>query len=82
MRDFPCEEHTTAPWYNIVMHSFSARIDDGITPNVWVIDNPERAARLALLYRSGGVVCTSRLWEIAERIEVKHFAASLLNAIL
>lgn len=82
LRDFPCEEHTTAPWYNIVMHSFSARIGGEITPDVWVTDNPERAARLALLYRNGGVVCTSRLWEIAERIEVKHFAASLLNAIL
>lgn len=30
----------------------------------------------------GGTVCTSRLWEIADNIEVKHFAASLVSAIL
>ena len=65
------------------MHSFSANLDGtGIVPDVWVIDNPERALRLGLLYRNGGVVCTSRLWEIADKIEVKHFAASLADAIL
>lgn len=80
---FPSESHTAPPWYNIVMHSFSANLDGtGIVPDVWVIDNPERALRLGLLYRNGGVVCTSRLWEIADKIEVKHFAASLADAIL
>lgn len=80
---FPSESHTAPPWYNIVMHSFSANLDGTeIVPDVWVIDNPERAHRLGLLYRNGGVVCTSRLWEIADKIEVKHFAASLADAIL
>lgn len=80
---FPSESHTVPPWYNIVMHSFSANLDGTeINPDVWVIDNPERALRLGLLYRNGGVVCTSRLWEIADKIEVKHFAASLADAIL
>lgn len=83
LRGFPCEAHTSPVWYDIVTHSFAANLDDTeITPDVWVIDNPERASRLALLYRDGGVVCTSRLWEIADNIEVKHFAASLMNAIL
>lgn len=81
---FPCESYTTPIWYNIVTHSFSANLDGCDTvPDVTVIDNPQRAARLGLLYRNaGGVVCTSRLWEIADNIEVKHFAASLVNSIL
>lgn len=79
---FPCEAHTTPIWFNIVMHSFSANLNGTeIIPDIWAIDNPQRAARLGLLYRSGGVVCTSRLWEIADNIEVKHFAASLFMAI-
>ena len=82
LRGFPCEKHTTPQWYGIVTHSHCARLPRDIVPDVWVIDNPQRAERLALLYRVGGaVVCTSRLWEIADRIEVKHFAASLLEGI-
>ena len=43
-----------------------------------VIDNPERRKKLALLYRKDGVVCcTSRLWEIADKPEVRWFARSL-----
>lgn len=79
---FPCEKHTTPQWYGIVTHSHCAKLPRDIVPDVWVIDNPQRAERLALLYRVGGaVVCTSRLWEIADRIEVKHFAASLAQWI-
>ncbi len=80
---FPCEEHTTPQWYSLVMHSHCANLDGtDIAPDVWVIDNPLRASRLALLYRENGAcVCTSRLWEIADRPEVKHFAASLVKAI-
>ncbi len=80
---FPCEKHTTPQWYGIVSHSHCAKLSGDIVPDVWVIDNPRRAERLALLYRdNGAVVCTSRLWEIADRIEVKHFAASILEEIL
>ena len=80
---FPCDEYTTPIWFNIVTHSFSANLDGSrITPDVTVIDNPQRAERLGMLYRNGGVVCTSRLWEIGGNIEVKHFAASLVNSIL
>ena len=83
LKSFPCDTYTTPIWYNIVSHSFSAKLDGtDITPEVEVIDNPQRAERLGLLYRNGGVVCTSRLWEIADNIEVKHFAASLVNSIL
>lgn len=84
LRGFPCETHTTPQWHAIISHSRCASLDGtDIVPDVWVIDNPLRASRLALLYRSGGkTVCTSRLWEIADRIEVRHFAASLVTAIL
>lgn len=80
---FPCEKHTTPPWYSIIKHSHCANLDStDIVPDIWVIDNPLRASRLALLYRDNGAcVCTSRLWEIANRIEVKTFAASLVNAL-
>ena len=83
LKGFPCDTYTTPIWYNIVSHSFSAKLDGSdIAPDVTVIDNPQRAERLGLLYRNGGVICTSRLWEIADNIEVKHFAASLVNSIL
>ncbi len=80
---FPTAEYTTPKWYNIVSHSHCDDLDGtDIAPDVWVIDNPERRKRLALLYRKDGVVCcTSRLWEIADKPEVKHFAASLVEYI-
>ena len=80
---FPCESFTTPQWYEIVTHSRCADLDGtNIEPEVWVIDNPERRKRLGLLYRmDGAVCCTSRLWEIADRPEVKWFALSLLEAL-
>lgn len=80
---FPCEEYSTPQWHAIVTHSHCAELDGtDIVPDVWVIDNPQRAKRLALLYRvDGACVCTSRLWEIGERPEVKWFAKSLAEAV-
>lgn len=80
---FPCHSHTTPPWHAIVTHSRCANLDGtAIVPDVWVIDNPLRASRLALLYRDGKkTVCTSRLWEIVDRAEVRWFAVSLLDGI-
>ncbi len=76
--------HTTPQWYDIVSHSHCADLDGtDIEPVVWVIDNPERRKRLALLYKENGTVCcTSRLWEAADKIAVKHFAMSIFNAIM
>ena len=84
LEQFPTAEYTTPQWYNIVSHSHCAELDGTDTePDVWVIDNPERRKRLALLYRKGDVVCcTSRLWEIADKPEVKWFALSLLNGMV
>lgn len=83
LSEFPCTDHTTPQWYNIISHSRCADLDGtSIEPEVWVIDNPERRKRLGLLYRRDGVVCcTSRLWEIAEHPEVKWFAKSILDAL-
>lgn len=80
---FMTEYYTTPQWYAIVSHSHCAELDGtDIKPDVWVIDNPERRKKLALLYSDNGAVCcTSRLWEISDRIEVKHFAASLVRYI-
>lgn len=83
LQNFPTESHTAPPWYNIVTHSFPYDLSaTEIIPKVWVIDNPQRGKRLGLLYYDGGTVCTSRLWEISDKIEVKHFAASLVNSII
>lgn len=83
LAEFPCESFTTPQWYEIVTHSRCADLDGtDIEPEVWVIDNPERHKRLGLLYTIGNTVCcTSRLWEIADRPEVKWFAKSLLDEI-
>lgn len=81
LSEFPCDSFTTPQWYNIVSHSTCADLSGTkIEPEVWVIDNPERRRRLGLLYRQDGALCcTSRLWEIADRPEVRWFALSLLN---
>lgn len=86
LASFPTEDHTTAQWFNIVMHSHCENLDGtDIIPDVWVIDNPSRAEKLGLLYRIKTgfgelTVCTSRLWEIAEEPEVKWFAKSLIDS--
>ena len=85
LHEFPCEDHSTAQWFNIVMHSHCEDLDGtDIIPTVWVIDNPDRAEKLGLLYRINTgfgelTVCTSRLWEIADRPEVKWFAKSIAD---
>ena len=87
LKDFPCSDHTTPQWYNIVMHSHCENLDGtDIIPTVWVIDNPARAERLGLLYKvqtgfGALTVCTSRLWEIADKPEVKWFVKSLADSI-
>ncbi len=84
LKGFPCDLYTTPQWYEIVTHSFPFNLEGAETvPQIWVIDNPERAKRLGLLFKEkNGVICTSRLWEIKDCIEVKHFAASLVKGIL
>ncbi len=87
LSSFPCENYSTPQWFEIAMHSHCDIIDGtDITPAVQPIDNTERCHKLGLLYeletKSGKLlVCTSRLWEIADKIEVKHFAASIIKEL-
>ncbi len=88
LKEFPSETFSSAQWYNIVTHSHCEDLSGtDIIPDVWVIDNPDRAKRFGLLYEQDTgfgklTVCTSRLWEIAELPEVKWFAASIADYIL
>ena len=88
LRHFPSETFSTPDWYHLITHSHCENLSGSdIEPIVWVIDNPDRAWRLALLYElpvaAGSVlVCSSRLWEIAERPEVRWFARGLTEYLL
>jgi hypothetical protein len=85
LASFPCSDHTEPQWFNIVMHSHCENLEGtDIVPTVWEIDNPDRSGKFGLLYElptaSGKLtVCTSRLWEIADKPEVKWFAKSLFE---
>lgn len=85
VKSFPSETYSTPDWYEIITHSHCEDLSgQEAEPVVWVIDNPHRALKLALLYekptRSGRVLgCTSRLWEIADAPEVKWFAGGLVR---
>lgn len=88
---FPTDEFTTPQWYEIVTHSHCEDLTNTkLEPIVWCIDNPHRCNKLGLLYEiktqysdyaipSSILVCTSRLWEVADKREVKQFAASICN---
>lgn len=83
LAEFPCEYYTNPQWYDIVSHSHSEELSADITPDVWVIDNPQRAKRLGLLWRDNGAVCCSaRLWEVSDSVAVKHFAASIFDYLM
>ena len=84
LRGFPTETFSTPEWYRIIAHSHCENLDGtSIQPIIWVIDHPARAQRLGMLYIENSatgdiLVCTSRLWEIAEAPEVKAFARSIM----
>ena len=81
---FVHDYYSTPGWYNIVMHSHAMELkpDEKAEIIAEVIDNPVRAKRLALLYIKDGIaVCSSRLWEIGDKPEVRAFAKSLLDTI-
>ncbi len=81
---FPCEFYSTPQWFHIVMHSHCTVLDgrDDVRLLVQPIDNVERCHKLGMLYYQGDVlVCTSRLWEISEYVEVKAFAKMLVEMV-
>lgn len=84
LKDFPCENYSTPQWYQMVMHSHCSILDgkEDIKTIVQPIDNVERCHKLGMLYKQGDMlVCTSRLWEIAEYPEVKAFAKALVENV-
>lgn len=85
LKEFPCENYSTPQWYQMVMHSHAGVLDGKkqIKTIVQPIDNVERCHKLGMLYyQEDMLVCTSRLWEIAEYPEVKAFAKALVEHII
>lgn len=85
LQGFPTETHSTPDWYHLVSHSHCEEVvQEDENPIVWVIDNPDRAKKLALLTErntSSGplLLCTVRLWEIPDQPEVPWFADALVR---
>lgn len=84
-RDFPCEEHSTYPWWSIVQNSKSI-IMDGTdrewSPIVQTIDNFERNHKLGLLFecRVGQgklLVCAMDANKAGETPEGRQFLSSI-----
>ena len=88
LNDFATHRYSTPQWYKIVSHSRCAILDDvtdkDYRPIVQMADNFERNHKLGILFEGKAgdgklMVCTSKLGEIAESTEVKHFIKSLVN---
>ncbi len=78
---FTRETYTTPAWYRILQ---TAHCEDVPCENpiVQMIDNTERCQRLCLLWVQQGVLhMTCRLWEDAEDVTVRAFAASLMEGL-
>lgn len=87
-KDFPTHKYATPQWYRLVSHADCAILDEATQksyrPIVQMIDNFERNHKLGILFEGkvgNGqlMICTSRLSEIANCIEVKQFTKSLLD---
>ncbi len=88
LKGFAADDYTTPPWFHIVMHSH-ADILTGKNADIIAqpIDNTERCHRLGLLYEIDTdegklLVCTSKIWEISDKPEVKAFARSIAEYVL
>lgn len=86
-KNFPCEEHSTYQWWNIVSNSRSIVLDSTskeFRPIVQTIDNFERNHKLGLMFEcqvlNGNLlVCTCDFEKIINEIEVKQLLFSILN---
>lgn len=88
LAQFPTEKYSTPQWYAIVSESDCAILEDvtekSFRPIVQMIDNFERNHKLGILFEGKAgegklLVCTSRLSNIADRVEVQQFAKSILD---
>ncbi len=81
LRGFAQEDYTTPAWYRLIQtaHCENVNVPD---PVVQMVDNTERCQRLCLLWEQEGVPhMTFRLWEDAQDISVRAFAAALVEAL-
>ncbi|ASA26307.1 glycoside hydrolase family 2 TIM barrel-domain containing protein [Paenibacillus donghaensis] len=84
-RDFPCEQHSTYPWWSIIQNSKSIILDGTSrewSPIVQTIDNFERNHKLGFLFecRVGAgklLVCALDAGKAGETPEGKQFLSSL-----
>ena len=81
VKHFATEDYTTPAWYSLLQTAHCESIPCN-APVVQMIDNTGRCQRLCLLWEEGGVPhMTFRLWENADDVAVRAFAASLLEAL-
>lgn len=87
-RQFPTHKYSTPQWYQLVSHCDCAILDDvtdkSYRPIVQMVDNFERNHKLGILFEGkvgdgSLMICTSRLSQIADRVEVRQFTKSLLD---
>lgn len=85
--DFETADCSSPQWYHIVSHADCAILDGtdaDFRPIIMMTDNFERCHKLGILYEAAVgdgrlMVCTSRLYEISQRPEVREFYRSLLR---
>ena len=78
---WPKEDYTTPAWYQLLQKAHCENADCA-SPIVQMIDNTERCQRLCLLWEQDGVPhLTARLWEAADDVSVRAFAAALVEAL-
>ena len=81
LKAFAREDYTTPAWYRLIQTAHCENVDVS-DPIVQAIDNTERCQRLCLLWEENGVPhCTFRLWEAADDVSVRAFAAALVEAL-
>ena len=85
VKQFKPESWSTPQWYDIVSNADLAILDGTeIQPIVQMIDNFERNHKLGLLFeckvgQGSLLVCTARLSDVSDRMEVRQFAKCLLD---
>ncbi len=78
---FAQEDYTTPAWYRLIQTAHCENVDCK-NPVVQMIDNTERRQRLCLLWAEENVPhMTFRLWEDADDVSVRAFAAALVEAL-
>lgn len=76
---FVKEAHTTPVWYHLLQTAHCEPVN-AAAPAVQMIDNTTRCQRLCLLWTQEGVPhMTFRLWEDAEDVTVRAFAAAVMT---